>query len=126
MRTRLLGVLPEDIQDFLNRSIRSVWTLDLLLLLRRGGGWTGDALVRELRASPKVVAESLGELAAAGLVGEDGKGNVHYRAASPLDPLIGRLQALYGERPVAVTQAINAGQNAKIQTFADSFKFRKD
>jgi hypothetical protein len=119
-------VLPDDIQQFLRQSVRSVWTLDLLLLLRRGGAWRPDALIRELRASPKVVAESLGELALTGLVGENGQGAVHYRAGSPLDPLVGRLEAVYHERPVAVTEAILGGATAKIQTFADSFKFRKD
>ena len=119
-------MLPDDIQQFLKSSVRSVWTLDLLLLLRRGGSWSTDALVRELRASPKVIAESLGELAATGLVAEDDKGAFQYRAASPLNELVGRLESAFHERPVAVTQAILAGANAKIQTFADSFKLRKD
>jgi hypothetical protein len=118
-------VLPDDIQQFLKSSVRSVWTLDLLLLLRRGGGWSTEALVRELRASPKVIAESLSELAATGLVGES-DGTFHYRSASPLDELVARLVVAYHERPVAVTQAILAGTTAKIQTFADSFKLRKD
>jgi hypothetical protein len=119
-------VLPDDIQQFLKASVRSVWTLDLLLLLRRGGSWSEQSLVRELRASPKVIAESLAELVATGLVGEDGKGCSSYRAASPLHELVGRLEAAYHERPVAVTQAILDGATSKIQTFADSFKLRKD
>ena len=119
-------MLPDDIQQFLKSSVRSVWTLDLLLLLRRGSSWSRDSLIRELRASPKVIAESLGELVVTGLVTEDGEGAFRYRSASPLDPLVGRLEAVFQERPVAVTQAILAGANTKIQTFADSFKFRKD
>jgi hypothetical protein len=43
-----------------------------------------------------------------------------------LDELVARLVVAYHERPVAVTQAILAGTTAKIQTFADSFKLRKD
>ena len=119
-------MLPDDIQQFLKTSVRSVWTLELLLLLRRGGAWRSDALVRELRASPKVVAESLGELVATGLVGETGEGSSEYRAGSPLDALAGRLEAVYRERPEAVTEAILGGATAKIQTFADYFKLRKD
>lgn len=118
-------MLADDIQQFLKTSVRSVWTLDLLLLLRRGGSWSTESLVRELRASPKVIAESLSELMATGLVGED-DGTFHYRAASPLAELVERLVVAYHERPVAVTQAILAGATAKIQTFADSFKLRKD
>jgi DNA-binding HxlR family transcriptional regulator len=121
-------VIPSEIVEFLRLSVRSVWTLELLLLLRRDSArsWRADELVREMRASQKIVDESLAALAVIGLVVVAQDGAIAYRAETPLDAMIDRLAELYRERPLSVTQAIHDGPTAKIQTFADSFKLRKD
>ena len=43
----------EDVLAFIRTTVKSVWSLELLLLLRRGAGraWSADDLVREIRGS---------------------------------------------------------------------------
>jgi hypothetical protein len=120
--------IDSDVQEFLQRSLRSVWTLELLLMLHRRPTrtWTDASLVREMRASQTVVSEAIAILVGLGLVARAEDGRIGYRALSPLNAIVERICALHAQRPVAVTQAIHGGATAKIQTFADSFKLRKD
>lgn len=122
-------VLDDDLQEFIQGTLRSVWTLEVLLLLRRTRerDWSGDELVRELRASEVVVSENLGLLQAAGLVAPDAQGRWRYTPASPVfDALTRRLETVYREKPVSVVKAIVASPNEKLQTFADAFKLKGD
>lgn len=122
-------MLDDDLLEFIQSSIRSVWTLEVLLLLRRERerAWSAEDLVRELRASDVVVGENLGLLEAAGLAAPAGNGLWRYAPASALfDGLAGRLAAVYREKPVTVVKAIVTSPNEKLQTFADAFKLRGD
>lgn len=121
-------MIDKDVEEFLQLSLRSVWTLEVLLLLLRqpARGWTERTLLREMRASQTVVSEAVATLTALGLIATDENGEIRYRAASPLHALAERVSALYRERPAAVTLAIHAKGTSNIQTFADSFKLRKD
>jgi DNA-binding GntR family transcriptional regulator len=122
-------VTESDLLDFVRSSIRSVWTLELLLLLRRhpGRAWAPEELVRELRASEVVVGEGLPVLHAAGLVSAEPGGVYRYAPASPeLDLLVRDLETLHRQRPFAVTKAIFSAPSDKLQTLADAFKLKKD
>lgn len=116
-----------DLLGFVREHIRSVWALELLLLLRRDAErcWAPADLVRELRASQMLVSDNLQRLEAAGIVIPDDTGCYRYAPASPvLDGLCGRLEAAYRERPVAVVNMI--AKPSSVQSLADAFKFRGD
>ena len=121
-------MLDPDLLTFIHSSIRSVWALEVLLLLRRERerAWTADTLARELRANERLVSEVLGDLQTSGLVACEVGGCAYAPAAPVLDELCGRLEAVYRERPVGVVKAIMAAPKDKLQIFADAFRFRND
>lgn len=126
--------LSDDALTLLRSSVRSVWALELLLLLRRDPerSWSAEALIRELRGSAVVVEEALASLTAAGLVidsgggGSSGSGGVYgYRPAAPvLDQWVQEIVDAYALRPSAVIRQIFSAPGSKVQIFADSFRFR--
>ncbi|NNM71740.1 hypothetical protein [Enterovirga aerilata] len=121
-------MIENELLEFVRFSIRSVWNVELLLHLRRTAGrtWEAEELVRELRASASVVKDGLEALQKAGLVAADGNGGWRYAPASAtFDRLTEELEALYRERPTAVTQALFA-RTDKLRSFADAFRLRKD
>jgi hypothetical protein len=66
--------MNSDLVEMVEYSFGSVWALELLLLLHRNPdrAWPTSDLVRELRSSDVVVAESIERLVASGLVVVDG------------------------------------------------------
>ncbi len=108
--------------------VRSVWALELLLLLKRDAArcWPPGDLVRELRASQVVVHDNLGRFERGGLVRADDDGCYGYAPVSPLlAELCQQLEAAYRERPVSVINIIAKPANP-LQGLADAFKFRGD
>jgi hypothetical protein len=121
-------VLDEDVLAFVRASIRSTWALELLLLLRRHApqAFTADELVRDLRASPTLIATCLDQLEGAGVVARDAGRNWRYAPASPpLFALIDKLEAAYAERPVALISVIVGSPNDRLRSFSDAFRFPK-
>ena len=115
-----------DLFQFLKGSIRSVWALELLLLMRSSGGrvWRPDELVSELSASAPLVSGVLRTFHDAGLIREE-SGSFVYAPASPtLEAYCEELEKAYRERPVAVIIAIVASSTDDLQSFADAFRFR--
>lgn len=122
-------MISPDLQTFINGSIRSVWALELLLLLKRDAEctWTPEKLVVELRASTPLVADVLRTFDASGLIRrEDGEAWRYAPAASALAALADELEQVYRTRPGAVVKAIISAPNDKLQSFADAFRFRGD
>lgn len=120
-------MLDDDLQTFIQGSVRSVWALELLLLLRRTPErvWTAEAAAHELRANERLVADQFAGLQTAGLIACDG--SCRYAPAAPaLDALCGRLETAYRERSGQVIKAIMAGPNDKLQIFANAFRLRDD
>lgn len=120
-------MLNDELLAFIRGSLRSVWALELLLLLRRTRDrhWTSDQLVQEMRASGAIVAQSLQELQTAGLVACEQDGSCVYAPASPvLDDLCGRLEEAHRQRPVGVVNAILKAPKGNLQTFADAFRIK--
>ncbi|HEX2559263.1 MarR family transcriptional regulator [Phenylobacterium sp.] len=116
-----------DLLTFIREHIRSVWALELLLLLKRNPErrWTPDELVRELRASASLITNNLDALQRAGLIALDEDGRCRYAPAGPvLDRLCNELEAAYRERPVALINVI-ASPPDKLQSLADAFRIRK-
>ena len=112
--------------EFVRRHVRSVWALELLLLLKRDPQrcWVAAEIVRELRASQSLVADNLAALLQSGLVVLDDNDCYRYAPAGPvLGRLCDQLEAAYAQRPVAVINLIATPQDP-IQSLADAFKFR--
>jgi DNA-binding FadR family transcriptional regulator len=117
------------LSDFIRAAFPSVWSLELLRLLRGEPvrDWTREALVAELRASDPVVAQALGALEAGGLVASQAAGTVRYSpATAELDQLAADAVALYAKRPDAVRRMIVFGSNASLQAFSEAFRLRGD
>jgi hypothetical protein len=114
-----------NLEGFVRRHVPTVWTVELLLLMRRDSArrWTPDELVSELRASSGLVADILRRLLASGVVAAD-QDCFRYAPASPkIEALCAELEAAYRERPVAVINMI-ARPADPLQSLADAFKFK--
>lgn len=121
--------MTDDLRVFIRSTISSIWSLELLLLLKKQQhvAWSTDQLVRELRGSHFLVGELVLSLHRAGLIHEDGAGAFRYSPASAqLAELVEKLERLTLERPMAVRNAIVAAPHDRVQVFADAFKVKKD
>jgi hypothetical protein len=121
--------LPDsaELASFVREQLRSVWAVELLLMLRRepSRAWTAPQLVAELRASANLVEDNLAAFERSGLAVNDGAGSWRYSPANPvLDQLAARLDAAYRERPVAIINLI--ARPDPVQGLADAFKWRGD
>jgi Mn-dependent DtxR family transcriptional regulator len=118
--------VERDLPDLIRAHLPSVWSLELLLLLRRRreDGWTAQALTDELRASRPIVTSALDRFERSGLVAHDGQGRYRYAPASPLlEEFAEMIERQYRERPVTVINLIVAPED-RIQQLADAFRFR--
>ena len=116
----------DDLIDFIGGSIGSVWALELLLLLKRepDRAWDAEALIRELRSSPVVIADALKGLQGAGLVMQDDAATYRYQAASPrLEELVSWLERAYAAKPMTVIKAVVATPE-KLRAFSNAFKLK--
>jgi hypothetical protein len=119
---------PDDeLLSFVASSFRSVWALELLLLLKgERRHWPRVELVSTLRASDLVVAHALDGLIAAGMVSVDDQGAAYAPTNDQVDQSIERVEQLYRSKPNAVRRAIIAASSTSATAFADAFKLRKD
>lgn len=116
----------QDLTAFVREHIRSVWALELLLLLKRDAErcWAPADLVRELRASTGLVNDNLQRFERGGLAVRDDQGCFRYAPAAPvIGALCDQLEDAYRERPVAIVNLIAAPRDP-LQSLADAFKFR--
>jgi DNA-binding IclR family transcriptional regulator len=122
-------VIPDHVLQFVRRYIKSVWTLDLLVLMRRASArtWTVDILARELRGNRPLVEDALSMLTRGGLLRQEADGAYRYDPSAPdLDAVAAELERHYAERPVALIKEIASAPGDKIQSFADAFRIKKD
>ena len=95
--------LSPKVTRFIQSSFRSVWSRELLLLLKRDRKpWTEDEIVKAMRSSQLVVSQALESLVAAGLVTVSEAGEALYTPISEEDAkLIGvpneKLTQLYND-----------------------------
>ncbi|UKJ77125.1 hypothetical protein [Azospirillum brasilense] len=121
-------MLSDDALIFLQHSIKTVWTLEILLILRRdpGQAWNSDELIRESRSSTLILREVLANLQQAGLIHTDGDLRIRYRSATPtLERLVGEIASAQARRPAAVTKALLSVSSDKVQNFAGAFRVGK-
>jgi hypothetical protein len=118
----------EQVSTFIRSSFRSVWSLEVLLLLKRDPrGWTSEDIVATLRASDLIVSQSLAALVAAGLVVIDGQGRAEYRpAGDDASDMADEAEKLYAQSPDAVRRLILGSSASGLAAFANAFRVRKD
>lgn len=118
----------DELSGFIRSSFRSVWSLEVLLLLKRERHfWSGPEIVDALRASELIVSQSLASLAAAGLVVLDEEGRARFAPASEaLRHLVEEVETLYSKSPDAVRRLIVSASASGLAAFADAFRLRKD
>lgn len=119
---------PETI-GFIRNSFRSVWSLELLLLLKSTPerAWGAGELVERLRGSDSVVRQGIETLVAGGLVVLEDEGAARYAPASAeLERLVKNCEELYAKRPDAVRRLIVSSSNEQLAAFADAFRLRRD
>lgn len=120
--------LPAEIGHFLRDNFKSVWSLELLLLLEREPerSFAQVELVEALRASDAIVETGLAALIAAGLIVAERDDRVRYAPAAPaLHELVVRVRQDYALRPDTVRRAIVSGSTGGASAFADAFRLRK-
>ncbi|NUS99951.1 MAG: hypothetical protein HOP96_03140 [Sphingomonas sp.] len=120
-------ILSEDLLRFIGSSFRSVWALELLLVLKRDArAWSAAELVSTLRASDLVVSNALDTLVAAGLASVEGEGVRYMPVNDEVAACVDKLESLYAARPDAVRRAIVATASSGMTAFSDAFRLRKD
>src|SRR5688572_14451768 len=113
----------EELIGFIRDTFRSVWAIELLLLLKKTPQrtWSTAELVTELRASEHIVTSFGDSLVAAGLVVADEAGAYRYGpAGKPLARLADATEALYAKRPDGVRRMIVANLGGDLDAFADA------
>ena len=118
-----------EIAEFIRSTFRSVWTLELVLLMagQDQQAWTRGDLVAALRASDLIVHRSVEELTAAGLIVIDAEERACFRPASTrLRELFEATATLYARSPDKVRRLIVAAGAGGLTAFADAFRIRKD
>jgi len=117
----------DDLLRFIESSFRSVWALELLLLLKREPrGWMASDLVSTLRASELVVSQAIESLLAAGLITIEGDSARYMPASEDISRQMNQLEKLYSARPDAVRRAIVSATSSGATAFADAFRLRKE
>ncbi|MFC5358851.1 hypothetical protein [Azospirillum himalayense] len=121
-------MLSDDALIFLQHSIKTVWTLEILLILRRdpGQAWNSDELIRESRSSTLILQEALANLQKAGLIETDEDQRIRYQSATPaLERLVAEIVSAQARRPAAVTKALLSVSSDKVQNFVGAFRVGK-
>ena len=112
-----------EVKTFVVDNVRSVWALELLLLLRKGRerAWTAKELTRRFPTTVSLVDAALEQFRLFGLVRRDGAGARYEPAADFLDELCDKLEAAYRERPAAVRSLIGK-QPDYVRSLAAAFR----
>lgn len=118
----------EEVTRFIESSFPSVWSLELLLLLRRERrAFSRAELVEGLRASDLVINQALDSLVAGGMAVLDEAGLAMYMPASKgISDQVDKTEELYAKRPDAVRRMIISGSMSGLTAFVDAFRLRKD
>ena len=117
----------EELSSFIASSFPSVWSLELLLLLKNERRqWTPDELISRLRASDLVVTQALDSLVAAGLASTDETGASYMPVSKRVADLVDHAEELYSLKPDAVRRTIVTSSSSGIAAFAEAFRLRKE
>ena len=117
----------EDVLRFIAASFPSVWTLEVLLALKRENrAWPLTDLVTKLRASDLVVSKAIDALLAAGLVSIEDDDAIYLPVNPDVADCVERVEQLYRTRPNMVRRAIIAASRSSASAFAEAFRLRRN
>lgn len=122
------AVTENEALEFVRTSIRSVWALEVLVLLarERERSWPVEEMVHESRSSLAAVNQALILLESTGLVAKTGERAYQYKPVSPTLDAIGELvQKIYSTKPTTVIASIFETPDDKLRAFARAFKFKE-
>jgi hypothetical protein len=127
----MAGELPQTLLDFIHRCIPTYQAAEVLLFFaaHHDRDFSAEEIVVAMR--PVIITvpaarEYLAVFTARQLISES-NGRFRYGPTSlQLEHGIGELVHAYNEKPVTLIRAIYRIADSNIQSFADSFKFRKD
>lgn len=115
----------DELAAFIASSFRSVWALEVLLLLKQESRpCSQDELVTSLRASRAVVDMALESLIAAGLAGGENQAFAYMPLSLDIALLVAETEQLYRSRPDRVRRLIVASANKGLAAFSDSFRLK--
>ena len=115
----------DELASFIASSFRSVWALELLLLLKQQArAYSAEELVELMRASPSVVETALHSLAAAGLAGSDARGTAYMPVSAEVAKLVEETEQLYRSKPNRVRRLIVASAHSGLAAFSDAFRLK--
>jgi hypothetical protein len=119
-------VLEPDLIHFVRTSVRSIWALEVLLLLRRKAptALTPGEIVADLRASPGLITRIIEQLVAEHLVVRDAAGAIRFECDPGLAKLCEALELAAQDRPIALRDAIHSSPNDKLRNFSDAFRLK--
>ena len=127
IRAAIVPAPSDALLRFAGSSFRSVWALELLLILKDDRRiWTSAELVTTMRASELVVSKGVDGLVAAGLATMEGEGIRYLPINDYVAACVDELEQLYTVRPDAVRRAIVSASSKGASAFADAFRLRKD
>lgn len=124
--------LPDAIRHFISTHVKSVASLETLLLLRSypGKSWTSDELAQEMRTNPFHAGTLLDELISCNLVilQKINDKNIYTLKTDDavMNSLLEQLADVYKQRRLHLINEIYLQPVDKLRTLADSFKIRKD
>lgn len=121
--------LDPRVTQFLHRHIRSVATLDMLLLLHstRPMGWNMEKVASELRVESRWASMQLEEFAAVGLVQRNQEMNTwsFSPSSNDLGEAVSLLAQAYLLHRVRVIELIYARPEAGVTAFAHAFQWKR-
>ena len=118
-------VSSDELANFIASSFRSVWALELLLLLKREARpCSTEELVTSLRASSSVVEKALESLGAAGLAGREGANFAYMPVTPAVAALVEETEQLYRSSPHRVRRLIVASSISGLTAFSDAFRLK--
>ncbi len=122
-------MLEQAVADFLRDVVRSVWALELMLLMLRAPEktWTAPEITAEMRASLPLVSGILDQYLRAGLVARAGADTWRWAPRNErLASLVAKVAQAQATTPFAVIKAISAEPKGPLRAFADAFRFKGD
>lgn len=117
----------QELINFIRASFRSIWSMELLLLLKSDPEkcWSRNELVTRLRGSDSVVAQGIESLIAGGLVALNDNNDACYAPASEdIRRLSEASEDLYRRKPDAVRRIIVLSSSEQLSAFADAFRLK--
>ncbi len=119
-------LIPQDVNDFLLKTIASVAELEALLLMRREMvPWSAESLARRLYVPPAEAELVLRALMHLGFVVQNEEGHRYECATPELDRMVERTAEVYARQLIPVTKLIH-DHGRRIRRFADAFRLRRD